>query len=259
MKQNKVETTNENDFPPMKKNGYAICWDTIIEEGRVADVMFEIVNEDVFKFFFDSKHLQYYSDMFVDAVEAVKEDFLKGKGKNKKKLTKSDITAINSMGIHFVFQMFDDLKRGDERIQTLKDVCEKYFFDNKEFMVAGIAFALNRLKDNDELYEIQKPFTPKMSYDKAHQKNLKMMDTDEWNQIIVPADVKYSISKSKAHLDLFMWDEFIKCEYNTFKLAGHSDEEIIDILDSPQTIIGFCAYCEGYAEGYEEAQNENNN
>ena len=24
MKQNKVETTNENDLPPMKKNGYAV-------------------------------------------------------------------------------------------------------------------------------------------------------------------------------------------------------------------------------------------
>jgi len=258
MKQNKVETTNENDFPPMKKNGYAICWDTIIEEGRVADVMFKIVNEDVFKFFFDSNHLQYYSDMFVDAVEAIKEDFLNNKGKNKKKLTKSDITAINSMGIHFVFQMFDDLNRGDERIQQLKDVCEKYFFDNKELMVAGIAFALNQLKGNDDLYEIQKPFTPTMSLDKAHKKNLKMMETDEWDNIIVPADVKFAIGKVKAHLDLYMWDEFIKAQYNTFKLMGLTNEQIIDELDCDTTIIGFCAYCEGYAEGIEEAENESN-
>ena len=114
--------TDENEFAPMKKNGYAICWENIIEEGRTSDVMFEIVNEDVFRFFYDSKHLQCYSDMWVNAVEVVKDEFLKGKGKGKKKLSKSDISSIRAMATHIVFLGFDDLERGDEIIKQFKDL-----------------------------------------------------------------------------------------------------------------------------------------
>jgi hypothetical protein len=248
--------TDENEFAPMKKNGYAICWENIIEQGRTADVMFKIVNEDVFRFFYDSKHLQCYSDMWVNAVEVVKDEFLKGKGKGKKKLSKSDISSISAMATHIVFLGFDDLERGDERIQQLKDVCETYFYNKKELMVAGIAFAFLQLK-NDDIFTIHH-FPIKAALDKAHKQNLKLMGTDEWDNIIVPADVKFAIGKVKAHLDLYMWDEFIKAEYNTYKLAGYSDDDIIDVLNDSHTILAFCAYCEGYAEGAEESVTESN-
>jgi hypothetical protein len=252
---NKQQNNNEMDFPPMKKNGYAIIFDKWIEgdNQKFADKVYPIVNTNNFHHFLDSVNYQTYREMYVDSIEAIKEDYLDGKGKGKKKISQKAFQSIKSMAIHFTLRMLDDLDKDDERSWEIEHIIESYFDNDKINFSLGLGFGL--MQENIENQEI---FVPKMNLDKAHKKNLKTMETDEWNNIIVPADVKFAIGKVKAHLDLYMWDEFIKAEYNTLKLMGFNDEQIIEELDSENTIIAFCYWCKGYTEGVNEHETELN-
>jgi hypothetical protein len=72
----------------------------------------------------------------------------------------------------------------------------------------------------------------------------------------VPQTIKFSVAKIKQHLDIYMWEEFLKQEYYTAKLVGLDDADIIDLFDSSELIMKFCKWCEGYEEGVNEDELE---
>ena len=240
---------NETDFPPMKKNGYAIIFDKWIEgdNQKFADKVYPIVNTNNFHHFLDSVNYQTYREMYVNSIEAIKEDFLNGKGKGKKKISQKDFQSIKSMAIHFTLRLIDDLDKNDKRTWEVEHIIESYFDNDKTNFALGLGFGLMQ-----EDIENEEVFTPKMEWQKAYDKMLKWYVKPEATDFQVPQEVKYKLAKVKQHIDTYMWEEFLKQEYYTAKLTGLEDAGIIDLFDSPQLIMKFCNWCEGYAEGVNE-------
>ena len=249
----KKTQNNETDFPPMKKGGYQETFDKQMENENkelFAEEVLKFVNGKDYDFFLDSIYFEAWESMFLDVVESIKSDFLEEKSKNKKKFTKSELSDIKSLAIHFVFMMIDDLKKGDERLETIKNVTNDYFDGNKLHFTLGLGFAFLQIELSDEINR----FVPKMNFEKAYDKMLKWYVKPEATDYQVPQEVKFRIGMVKQHIDVYMWEEFLKQEYYALKLTGMEDASIIDMFNSEAMIFKFCKWCSGYVENVDESE-----
>lgn len=246
----KKTQNNETDFPPMKKGGYQETFEKQMENRNLfADEAMKFVNGNEYSFFLDSIFFQKWNEVFLDLTEKIKSDFLESKGKGKKKFTKNDLNNIKSFAIHTFFMFIDEFKKDDERLEDIKYVIDTYFGGNKLHFIIGIGLKFLQTELSDEIDR----FVPKMDFDKAYDKMLKWYDKEEATNYQVPQEVKFRIGMVKQHLDVYMWEEFLKQEYYTLKLCGMEDEGIVDLFNSESMIFKFCKFCEGYAQGIKEA------
>lgn len=242
-----VKKTQDQELPPMKKNGYAFTYDKWIggKNEDFAEKVYPVVNTNNFHHFLDSVSFQRYKEVYISCLEQIKEDFRDVH--NKKQVSEKDFNSMKSLAINFVFRMFDQLSKNDERKWEIEHIIESYFDNDKIHFILGLAFGLMTTEVENTKY-----FVPKMDWEKAYDKMLKWYVKPEATDFQVPQKIKYNLAKVKQHIDTYMWEEFLKQEYYTAKLTGLDDESIIDLFDNPTLIMKFCDWCKGYKEGVNE-------
>lgn len=235
-----------------KQGNFQITFEKLNEERRLREVTSEITQTNEFGYFMNSIQRLELVELYDEIVDDIRLQYLNANPKVKKVSDEAKLN-IESLARHTIFELLDTALYDREHgwNMTAELLLNNYFF-TEEKVVAAVSAAFIEYGKEIET----EVFRPKMSYDVASSKTHKLIGTNEWDKIIVPSEVKFGIANIKSHLEIYLWDEYIKSEYHTFKLAGHSDEEIIDILNNEQSIIGFCAWCEGYREGVEQAKAE---
>jgi len=235
-----------------QKGNFQETFEKLINDKTLPKFTEEVFGTNEFGYYMNSIQRLEIIELYDDIVDDVIKEYIENNPKVKK-ISEKAKQNIRSLATHILFEVFDNALYDEESDWNLTAhlLLNNYFF-NEENVVAGVSASISKYGKEIE----SEVFKPTISAEKAFNKTHKLIGTTEWDNIIVPSEVKYGISRAKNHLELYMWDEFIKSEYNTYKLMGYTDEDIIDILNSKDTIIGFCAWCEGYAEGVQEEENK---
>lgn len=243
----KVEN-NETDFSPMKKNGMQEAFDKLTISGDYVKVIEEVIQTNEFGYYMNSNIKDFIIEFYNDMVDVVIDEFVKENPKVKK-ITKSQSQSIRSLAVYAILEHLDEAIEDENHgcYDAAYLLLNNYFF-TPERVSCAIAASVNKFGKEIELTI----FKPKMEWEKAYDKMLKWYVKPEATEFQVPQEVKYKLAKVKQHIDTYMWEEFLKQEYYTAKLTGLEDNGIIEILDNPDTIMQFAAWCKGYAEGVNE-------
>jgi hypothetical protein len=241
-----------NKAKKTQKGNFGETFEKLINEKTLHTFTEEVLETNEFGYYMNSIQRLEIIELYDSIVDDVTQEYIQNNPKVKK-ISEKAKQNIRSLVTHMIFEIFDESLYNEDYDWNLTSnlLLNNYFF-NEENVVAAVSASISKCGKEIE----SEVFRPTISAEKAYDKTHKLIGTTEWDNVIVPSQVKYGISKAKAHLELYMWDEFIKSEYNTYKLMGYTDEDITDILNSEDTIIGFCGWCEGYAKGVEEAKNK---
>lgn len=234
--------------------GFSNTFENLINDGTLTKTTEEVIETNGFGFYMNSVQKVELIDIYNDLATEYRNEFIE---KNPKlKTLSNDITqCIRSMAVHSIFGILDTALDNEEHPlnQTAYLLLNNYFH-SYEATVAGVSASISR--DGNEIESDIFKLKLNMNWDKAYNKMLKWYVKPEATDYQVPQTIKFSVAKIKQHLDIYMWEEFLKQEYYTAKLVGLDDADIIDLFDSSELIMKFCKWCEGYEEGVNEDELE---
>ena len=239
-----------NKAKKTQKGNFQQTFEKLINEKTLHTFTEEVLETNEFGYYMNSIQRLEIIELYDSMVDDVIQEYIQNNPKVKK-ISEKAKQSIRSLATHMIFEIFDESLYNEDYDWNLTSnlLLNNYFF-NEENVVAAVSASISKCgKEIDS-----EVFRPKIDFEKAYDKMLKWYEKPEAKDYQVPQEVKFRIGMVKQHLDVYMWEEFLKQEYYALKLTGMEDANIIELFNSERMIFKFCSWCSGYIENVDESE-----